>query len=325
MGIIDKPGVNIDARFRSLLQKAVRRGNLDLVLTTSAMIQALGTREKSWYRNRAVVIAFEECWPLGQELVFNRHFHSKVALLVKVAQALKFKDATGLGYLAYSLYEGDRSVLEGNREDRHIRIVAHGLHRPDDYWQWLDRNIEGPAARSLIENAHRYRQAGLPRDRAVIQAAAYLAASGDVPKCSSRAPAEASFPYWIALDMHTPQGKRVLKDVSRDLHIPRKQLEWAFFYFEGAASGQSAPAYWWDRRCRWYFRRIGLPVDEAHLLWEPAKPQMEEALAEDSRRLHREIYTWKLENREKIETLQMQVALFRENYESGSLDQMELF
>lgn len=325
MAVFDKPGVDIDARLRSLLQKAVRRGNLDLVLTTSARIQSLGAREKNWYRNRSVVIAFEECWPLGRELVFNRHFHSKAALLAKVAEAVKHKNAAGLGYLAYSLHEGDRSVLEGRSDDRHIRIIAHAIRRPDDYWQWLERHIQDEAARVLIENARRHRQSGLPRDRAVIQAAAYLAAIGGVPTVEPQVPAETTFPYWVALDMHTPQGKRVLKDVSRDLHIPRKQLEWTWFYFEGAATGRNAPADWWDRRCRWYFRRIGLPIEEAHLLWEPAKPQIMEALAEDGRRLHREIYSWKLENMEKIETLKMQVALFRENYESGRLDQMELF
>lgn len=325
MGIIDKPGVNIDARFRSLLQKAVRRGNVDLVLTTSALIQSLGGREKTWYRNRSVVITFEECWPLGGEIVFNRRFHSKAALLVKVARAAKCKDATGLGHLAYSLYEGDRSVLAGDGEDRHIRILAHGLRRPEDFWQWLDGCIQDDSARPLIENARLHRQAGLPRDRAVIQAGAYLAAMGKIPNPGPPPPADSSFPYWVALDMHTPQGKRVLRDVARDLHIRRKQLEWTLFYFEGAAAGERAPSYWWERRCRWYFRRIGLPLEEAHLLWEPAKPQIMEALAEDSRRLHREIYSWKLANREKVDTLQMQVELFRENFESGRLDQMELF
>jgi len=325
MGIIDKPGVNIDARFRSLLQKAVRRGNVDLVLTVSALIQTLGSREKSWYRTRSVVITFEECWPLGLELVFNRHFHSKVAVLVKVARAPKWKDATGLGYLAYSLYEGDRSVLEGDSGDRHIRMIAHALQRPEDYWQWLEAHIEDASVRPLVENARHHRYAGLPRDRAVIQAAAYLAAIEALPDVELQPAAERPFPYWVALDMHTPQGKRALQDVARDLHIPRKQLEWSLFYFEGGASGHSAPSPWWERRCRWYFRRIGLPVEEAHLLWEPAKPQIMDALAEDSRRLHREIYAWKLENRDKIETLKMQVQLFRENYDSGRVDQPELF
>jgi len=303
----------------------VRRGNVDLVLTTSALIQSLGRREKSWYRNRSVVIAFEECWPLGSELVFNRHFHSKAALLVKVAQSAKHKDATGLGYLAYSLYEGDRSVLDGGVDDRHIRIVAHAVQRPEDFWQWLEDNLDDAAARPLIQNARRHRQAGLPRDRAVIQAAAYLAAIGRLPRIEFQPTPDRPFPFWVALDMHTPQGKRVLKDIARDLHIPRKHLEWSLFYFEGSAAANSAPSPWWERRCRWYFRRIGLPAEEAHLLWEPAKPQIMEALAPDSRRLHREIYTWKLENRDKIETLQTQVELFRENFESGRLDQMELF
>ena len=61
MGIIDKPGANIDARFRSLLQKAVRRGNIELVYTTSALLGSLGSKGRSWYRNRCAAITFEEC------------------------------------------------------------------------------------------------------------------------------------------------------------------------------------------------------------------------------------------------------------------------
>ena len=61
-----KRGADIDARFRSLLQKSVRRGNIELVFIVSALIQSLTFREKNWFRNRAAVITFEECWPLGQ-------------------------------------------------------------------------------------------------------------------------------------------------------------------------------------------------------------------------------------------------------------------
>jgi hypothetical protein len=61
------------------------------------------------------------------------------------------------------------------------------------------------------------------------------------------------------------------------------------------------------------------------LLWEPIRPQLIQALAEDSRRLHHEIYTWKLANREPIETLKKQIDLYITHFETGQTDQLELF
>ncbi|MBW2585113.1 MAG: hypothetical protein JRE36_16545, partial [Deltaproteobacteria bacterium] len=84
-----KSGTDIEARYRSLLQKAVRRGDADLVHTTSALLASLSPKEKNWYRTRTAIITFEECWPLGSELIFNRKFHSKIAALIKVTRATK--------------------------------------------------------------------------------------------------------------------------------------------------------------------------------------------------------------------------------------------
>ena len=327
MTIIDKRSADIDARFRSLLQKAVRRGNVELVLIVSALIQSLSFREKNWFRNRTAIITFEECWPLGQDLVFNRHFHSKVAALVKVARAVKNRDAAGLGYLAHRLVEGDRSMLNGTAEDRHIKIVADALRRTDDFWQWLERNLPEGGGRRLGSNAQRFKNAGKPLDRAVIHAAAYLSTAG-LPGVADPIPseeAEKPFPFWIALDMHTPQGNRVLRDVARDLHMDFRQLGWSQYYFEGSVTNGTVPSPWWERSVSWQFRKLGLPTDEAHLLWGPAKPQVVDALAEESRQLHREIYAWKLANREQVEALKKTVELFAANYESGQVDQLALF
>ena len=325
MGIIDKRRADIDSRFRSLLQKAVRRGDTDLVFTASAILESLSSKEKNWFRNRTAIIAFEECWPLGTDLVFNRKFHSKVAALVKVARSVKAKDATGLGFLAYALSEGDQSVLAGSSEDRHIKIVSNAVRRPDEFWNWVVQSVPGSRGKTLVENARRFRHSGLPRDRAVIQAAAYLAASGDIPASQLASKNKGAFPYWVALDMHTPQGRRVLKDVARDLHIPLKQLEWTLFYFEGAQTNDSVISIWWDRSCSWYFDKIGLPLEEAHLIWEPARVQVVDALTEDSQQLHRDLYRWKLANRERVEGLKKQVELFISHFDSGQMDQLELF
>ena len=314
-----------EAQYRSLLQKAVRRGHVDLVYTTSALLQSLSSREKNWYRTRTAIITFAECWPLGCELIFNRKFHSKVAALIKVTQALKTRDASGLGYLASALSEGDTTVLDGTPDDKHIKIVANAIRRPHDFWQWISNQKKNEVQAALVENAKRFKQEGLPRDKAVIQAAAYLAITTKNKFRKELRPSDQVFPFWVAFDKHTPEGKLVLRDVARDLHIPLPQLEWTCFYYEGAKTNGDIPSPWWDRHCRWRFQKVGLPIEEAHLLWDPAQKQVMDALAGESRRLQNELYRWKLSNLKRIESLRRQVNLYIEHFEEVQRDQQDLF
>ena len=321
-----KSGTDTEVRYRSLLQKAVRRGDADLVYTASALLASLSPKEKNWYRTRTAIITFEECWPLGSELNFNRKFHSKVAALIRVTRAMKSRDASGLGYLAHALVEGDASVLTNSAADKDIKIMANAIQRPDDFWRWIaDQKKADTKSDALVANAHRFRQEGLPRDRAVIQSAAYLAVNQQLPPLQDVKPTDQAFPYWVAFDKNTAEGKLVMRDVARDLHITLPQLEWTCFYFEGAKTNGEIRSKWWERLNQWRFEKIGLPVEEAHLLWEPAKPQVIEGLAEDSRNLKNELYRWKIANLEQVQALKRQVELFIEHFEEVHQDQMDLF
>jgi hypothetical protein len=320
-----KSRADTDARYRSLLQKAVRRGHADLVYTTSALLESLSSKEKDWYRTRTAIIAFEECWPFGSELNFNRKFHSKVAALIKVTRALKIRDASGLGFLAYALYRGDTSVYTGTPGDQHIKIVANAIQRPDDFWQWISTQKQSARQAALLENAKRFRHEGRPRDRAVIQAAAYLTLITENLSQPDSRPVDEAFPFWIVFDRHTPEGILSLRDVARDLRIPLPQLEWTCFFFEGSKTNGEIPSTWWQRRCNWHFQKVGLPQAEAHLLWEPAKQQVVSALTEEGRRLQSDLYRWKLSNLKRIESLKRQVNLFIEHFEEVKRDQTGLF
>ena len=321
-----KSSADTEARYRSLLQKAVRRGDADIVYTASAVLASLSPREKNWYRTRTAIITFEECWPLGSELIFNRKFYSKVAALIRVTRAMKSRDASGLGYLAQALIDGDASVLTGSADDKHIKIVANAIKRPDDFWRWIgDQKKSDDRTAALVANALRFRQEGSPRDRAVIQSAAYLAVTTPLPNPQEVLPTERRFPYWVAFDRHTAEGRLVMRDVARDLHMALPQLEWTCFYFEGAQTNGEIPSKWWQRHSQWYFDKIGLPMAEAHLLWEPARKQVIEGLAEDSRRLKSELYRWKIANLEQIQALKRQVKLSIDDFEAVHSDQMDLF
>ncbi len=317
--------LKIERRYRSLLQKAVRRGNIDLVFTTSCLLESLGPKDKNWYRHQTAIITFEECWPLGTALIFNKKFHSKVAALIRVTRAAKARDATGLGYLAYAFSLGDETVLTGTADDKAVKIVASAIRRPDDFWQWIGWQKTAAAEKSLIANAARFKNAGLAHDKAVIQAAAYLAATGQLPPVTDSQPQEPKFPYWVVFDNHTAEGRRVLRDIARDLHISLPQLEWTHFYFEGALTNQEKSSKWWDRHCQWHFKKIGLVPAEAHLLWDPAKVQVMDALAQESRQLKNELYRWRLANPERIAALKKQVQLYIDHMDEIQRDQRDLF
>jgi hypothetical protein len=314
-----------EKRYRSLLQKAVRRGNVGLVFTSSAFLESLGSKDKNWYLNQTAAITFEECWPLGTELIFNKKFHSKVAALIRVTRSAKARDATGLGYLAYTLSQGDTSVLDDTIGDKAIKIVANAIQRPDDFWQWVTWQKKSAAEKSLIDNAARFQKAGLPYDNAVIQAAVYLSVTGQLCRIEAGQPSDPKFPYWVVFDNHTPEGRRALRDIARDLHISLPQLEWAYFYFEGALANGEISSKWWQRYCRWQFNKIELHANEAHLLWDPARVQLAEALTVEGRQLKNELYRWKLANQERIEHLKRQVQLYLDHRDEIQRNQRGLF
>jgi hypothetical protein len=285
----------------------------------------LGPREKNWFRTRTAIITFEESWPLGTQLIFNKKFHSKVAALIKVTRSQKARDAAGLGYMAYALSEGNTSVLNGTARDRALKIIVNATQRPSDFWSWIESQPKSGQQARLIEKACYFKNDGLPIDKTVIQSAAYLALTDKIPDPKELPATDNIFPFWITFDRHTPEGRAALHDIARDLHIHLPQLEWSCFYFEGASANAALTSKWWDRYCAWRFQKIGLASEEAHLLWEPAKQQVMEALFDDSRKLQKDLYRWKLSNREQIETLKRQVELFNIHFEEVQRDQSDLF
>jgi hypothetical protein len=314
-------------RFRSLLQKAVRRGHGDLALTVCALGESRGAITAEWLEKRTAVIVFEECWPLGGDLHFTRGFHSKAAALMRVAGGCKIRDAAGLGFLAYAFSRGDATVLEEADADGEaaLRRLAGGIHAPAAFWSWIDARAPRAEVRGLASRAKRYQDAGRPHDRAVMQAAALLAAQAAAPPAAPADPPAEPFPFWIVFDRHTAEGRRALRDVARDLHIPLPVLEWVLYLHEGSRSNAELPSEWWQRYCRWRFRRLGLSPEETGLVWGPARLQLLEALADDARRLKAEIYRWKLAHLERIESLRRQVAMFQERLPEVSGGQPELF
>jgi hypothetical protein len=275
-----KPNSQTHQACRSLLQKAVRRGDASLASKIAQHLREVG--DNDWIRMRTATITFEECWPLGNNLHLAVDFKGNLNALICVAKAIKVKDAAGLGVLAYTLSEGDSSVLTHDVEDVHIQRVCEAIRNPQDFWIWAKERCLQEDQRLLVESSLKaYRRGGWPWDRALIQAAAYLAVINGVSSALSTEDI-LDVPFWVGLDKHTPQGKKAFQHAAKDIGVSAHQLSWVSFYFESARLNESTKSDWWSRECQWRLNQIGLTYDEALLLWDKAKPVLIQVLSKEA-------------------------------------------
>ncbi|MDE2734825.1 MAG: hypothetical protein OXI72_10565 [Gemmatimonadota bacterium] len=278
---------------RSLLQKAVRRGNSTLVTKVFNHLYEIG--DIRWLKQRIGVMVAEECWPLMVEWTLpEKKQEEQVAMvetLSKLANSVKFKDAAGLGSLAYALSEGDRSVLTGCEEDDTIRWICGAITDNKKYWEWAISQCSNTHETRLVKHAEKaYGKGGWPWDRAFIQATAYLAIMDGLPELYTVPTIEVNFPFWVALDKHTPQGKAALHRVAKETRFSWRQLNWVSFYCEsGRVTKKHEPSRWWDKEVEWRLGKVGLSFDSAEAIWAKAQPIFIELLKEESTRLEQHI------------------------------------
>ena len=265
---------------RSLIQKAVRRGNSALVAKVVNHLYEI--KDVNWLKQRIGVIIAEECWPLLVEWELPKTPEAMIDLFSQVARSVKFKDAAGLGSLAYAFSEGDTSVLSGSDEDDYIKRISDAIKDANKYWEWVISERSNDREAILTQRAEKvYRKGGWPWDRAFTQAAAYLAIVDGLPKPQT-VDKEENFPFWVALDKHTPQGKIALREVANKTRIPWRQLNWASFYFASANVNELAPSRWWKKEVEWRLGKVGLSVHEAESIWAKAQPLFVESLQRES-------------------------------------------
>jgi hypothetical protein len=235
--------------------------------------------DKAWLRSRAVIITFEECWPLAASLKIDRELWSKREALLGVARATKQKDAAGLGALAHAYHEGSLSLEDVVPDQRTLRIVAEALGRPTEFFGWALGQAKSGQAADVIRSAQRYLPvATWPWDKACILAGALLATTVEMPTVTRAGPSAEEFPYWVALDKHTPEGKVALAEVAKQIRSPYRQLIWAGFYCESAQVNGLLPSPWWNAERTWRLGRAGLSWDAAEDLWARARPLIRQHL-----------------------------------------------
>ncbi|MCY3551627.1 MAG: hypothetical protein OXH39_14300 [Candidatus Poribacteria bacterium] len=283
-----KVNPNTHQDYRSLLQKAVRRS--DDTLVTKVVDQLYKVDDAAWLKRRTGVIIAEECWPLMAKWELPKKLEEQQAaikdILSQVALSKKFKDAAGLGSLAYALSEGDSSVLTGSDEDYYIKRIRDAIKDGKTYWKWAISQCSNDPVTRLVTQAERaYRKAGWPWDKAFIQATAYLAIRDGIPKWRPVPNVKAKFPFWVALDKHTPQGKMALREVSKKTGVSWRQLNWVSFYCESGHVDNSIPSRWWDREVEWRLSKVGLSFNMAKSMWTEARPEFIKALRDEPARL----------------------------------------
>lgn len=239
--------------------------------------------DQRWIRSRCAVIGAEECWPYLHDLDPNLSESGRSRWLLKIAESIKFKDAAGLGTLAYVASKGDLSVLDGSNDDRAIKIIAAAIKRPDDYWNWL---IEIGRTKGISWQVTKVRSfvpwATWPWDKAFIFAAAYLSTVSD-PSDIQPTPIEidqSDFPFWVAIDKHTDEGKIALRTVAKKIGCPYRQLNWVSYYCESATVNGLRYSPWWEREKQWRLHSVGLNSAEAEQLWSSARIEFKQAVEE---------------------------------------------
>ncbi|MCI0720794.1 MAG: hypothetical protein L0338_17770 [Acidobacteria bacterium] len=264
-----------------MLQKAARRGYPHVVELALGRLHNNG--DKTWLRSRTIVITFEECWPLAASLSISRELSSKRAALLGVTNAAKQKDAAGLGALAYAYQEGDQSMLDCVPDPSILRIVSEALQRPRAFFKWVLGQSRARRVGDVISSAERYLSAATWQwDKACILAGAVLATIGDMPTIESVGPTSGDFPYWVALDKHTPEGKVALAEVAKQVHTSYRRLIWASFYYESACVNRLLTSPWWEAEKTWRLRRAGLSPSEAGELWSRASSLVRERLLREA-------------------------------------------
>jgi len=272
---------------RSLLQKCVRRGYGELAKHVAYTLGSYG--DSLWLRSRTGVIIFEECWQAAHML----QSEPTIVLLEKVASFVKNKDAAGLGSLGYAVSTGDMSPIEKHPEPLPIKIIAAGLERPESFFKWARERCKNEIQESVVNNAAAlYPKATWHWDKAFIIAGAYLSTHPGTPDTSiSKTIYTDPFPFWVAVDKHTPQGKRALRNAAIKLNIKEHHLQWMSFYFESSTTNQIQASPWWETEVSWRFARLGLEISEAKKIWADISQQIAASVKNESEEIQNILFS----------------------------------
>jgi len=258
------PSPNSD--LRSLLQKAIRRGQIELARSIVHRLVELNDRD--WLRRRAFVFVFEEAWDtahiFAEDLVSGRYSQ----VIEGLCDARKDRSAASLGAMAYAFSQGDQTVLSFAPDSDLLRNLAEGLTDAQGFWTTQCNEL--PAWRSLAASQvvrTGIRLGNWPWDKAAMLASLLLVPCGNGSEIQSQA-TRIELPLWVALDRHTLQGKKAISEVASQVNLSETQVGWLAFIFEGARASNSRQSVWWDAEVTWRLSSLGLTREKASTHWQ---------------------------------------------------------
>lgn len=227
---------------RSLLQKAIRRGNVELVEKVVKYLISKG--DFDWLRKRLAVITYEECWTLGTELRFDKNEHIIIEQYKNLALAVKNKNAAGLASLAMQLDKKNKT----SDEVKAIETIANAMDNKEEFWDWIKTEPGYQKHKRRIELAKEHvTKAVYPTDKAQMFAAAYLCGKELVPETKFTQPDnDPNFPYWIAFDKHTELGRMLIEKAAKKIGCNYYEAARLAFYFEGSVTKQLTDSPYWE-------------------------------------------------------------------------------
>ena len=255
---------------RSLLQKAVRRGNTDVVEKVVRYLVSVG--DSAWLKKRLYVLAYEECWPLA----IGINPDHLIAEYVKITTAIKNKNAYGLGHLARSYNDGnfklDSSLTADQRTE--IQDISHAINTPSKFWELVEKDPKYQVNKFRIQEIRgALPKATIEDDKDMIYAAAYFTLDGNLPVVQSIEPAIISdFLYWTGVDRHTEVGKKILAKAAEKAGVEYYNGLRLSFYLEGAVCNQISDSPYWNILSKWQIERMGMTDAQALEYWEKMKP-----------------------------------------------------
>jgi len=259
----------------SLIQKAVRRGNVELVEKVfNYLINIDG--QQHWLKNRLAVIGYEECWQYANTLNFTCNDYELLKQYKAFACKVKNKDCDGLAYLANRVNDWEKTALRGDTKQKEgIQRVADAMKNDTKFWNWIENQPLYDLNKQRIEAA-REAMKRVWQDRAIMFAAAYLSVTHPIPPVEEIEPNNnnTNFQYWTAIDKHTTEGTEIIRLASENIGLLPKRGQFLTFYFAGALCNKVQDMPFFKLMKEYKIERMGYTCEKVKTIWRKLRPQI---------------------------------------------------
>lgn len=261
----------------SLIQKAVRRGNVELIEKVFKYL--LDNGGEKWLKDRLAVIGYEECWPFANTLNFNSNSIELLEQYKAIAVRVKNKDCDGLAYLAKRLNQWNSKAKTGTPEQQFaIQTIADGIKDDTKFWPWIEKQPAYEANKDRIEAAKNARKRSvMKKDKSIMLAAAFLSVTYPIPDVEIIGPDnDPDFEYWTAIDKHTGEGLEIIEKACKEIQLdPSSRGQFLTFYFAGAVCNKLQDSPFFELSKQYKFKAMGFETPEqAEAKWNELKPHL---------------------------------------------------